>query len=601
MPKNPRPNILWITCEDIGPNLGCYGDGYAVTPHLAALAQRGVRYTRAWSEAPVCAPARTNIITGCHATSSGAQHMRSEVPISPLMRMYPQLLREAGYYCTNNSKEDYNLVKPDQVWDDSSGEGHWRNRAGGQPFFAIFNLTVTHEGNIRKRPWELQHDPEEAPVPPYHPDTPEVRHDWAQYYDIITQMDAQAGEQLAQLEENELLDDTIIVFFGDHGSGMPGHKRCARNAGLHVPLIVAIPEHFAHLASEDYTRGGESGRLVGFTDLAPTVLSLAGIEPPAWMQGRAFLGGHEEPPRRYLYGYRGRMDERYDMVRCMRDERFVYIRNFMPHLPMGQHVRYMFQTPTTQVWKRMYDAGELNETQRFFWEERPPEELYDLQEDPHETRNLAGSADHAEVLGRMRHACREWMLAIRDLGCLPEPQIHSRSDGRAPYDMARDADAYPMARILECAETASSLEARSIRPLLDCMGDDDAAVRYWAGLGLLMRGEVAVRMGHALLREALGDADPSVRIVAAEALCRCGGAADLRLAMPVLVELADAITHGPYVSMMALNSLDRCGELVKPWLDEIRALPDSDPNSPDRPQLGVTVLKERITAAGGAV
>ncbi|MFP4250461.1 MAG: sulfatase-like hydrolase/transferase [Armatimonadota bacterium] len=596
MPDNQRPNILWLTCEDIGPHLGCYGDDYADTPNLDGLAERGVIYTNAWSETPVCAPARTNIITGCYATSTGAQHMRSHIPISPMMRMYPQMLREAGYYCTNNSKEDYNLEKPGEVWDDSSGDAHWRGRDGDRPFFSIFNYTITHESKIRQRPWDLQHDPDEAPVPAYHPDVPEVRRDWAQYYDIITLMDEQAGEQLAQLEEDGLLDDTIVVFYGDHGSGMPGQKRCARDAGLLVPLIVAVPEKFAHLASDDYDEGGSTERLVGFTDLAPTTLSTVGIEPPAWMQGRAFMGEHEAEPRRWLYGHRGRMDERYDMVRCVRDERYIYIRNFMPHLPMGQHVRYMFETPTTQVWKRLYDEGELLDAQKLFWEERPSEELYDLSEDPDEVNNLAGSSDHADVLDEMRRACREWMLAVRDVGCLPEPQIHERSGGGAPYDMARDPVRYPMSRILSSAETASSLDAGATEHLIGFMSDDDAAVRYWAALGLMMRGERAVRKGHALLREALGEESPSVRLTAAEALCRFGGTADVRLGMPVLVELADAEAHGPYVAMMALNSIDRCGELAEPWMDEIRSLPDEDPKTHERPQLGVRVLLERITA-----
>lgn len=595
MAQAARPNILWLTCEDIGPHLGCYGDNYADTPHLDALAERGVRYTRAWSEAPVCAPARTNIISGCYAPSSGGEHMRSLVPLSPIMRMYPRLLREAGYYCTNNSKEDYNLAQPGEVWDDSSGAAHWRNRPDSAPFFSIFNYTVSHEGNIRARPWEARHDPAQAPVPPYHPDTPEVRRDWAQYYDTITRMDAEAGQQLAELEADGLLDDTIVVFYGDHGSGMPGHKRCARNAGLHVPLIVSIPERFAHLASADYVEGGSTGRLVGFTDLAPTALSTAGIEPPAWMQGRAFMGEHEAAPRRYLYGHRGRMDERYDFVRCVRDERFVYIRNFMPHLPMGQHVRYMFETPTTREWKRLYDEGALDEVQSFFWEARPPEELYDLQDDPHETRNLADSPDHAPVLERLRDACREWMLAIRDTGLLPEPQLHSRSAGRAPYDMARDPESYPMARVLSCAELASSLDADRVETLQESLSDEDPAVRYWAALGLLMRGEQALREGLPLLRDALGDDDPFVRIVAAEALCRFGEAMDVDVAMPLLVELANAQAHGPYVSMMALNAIDRCGDAVEPWVEELRALPTEDPHTDPRPQLGAGVLLERIT------
>ncbi|MGD9495483.1 MAG: sulfatase-like hydrolase/transferase [Armatimonadota bacterium] len=588
------PKILWLTCEDIGPNLGCYGDGYAHTPHLDALALRGVIYRNVWSNAPVCAPARTGIITGCYATSAGAEHMRSFAPISRAMPMYPQLLRAAGYYCTNNSKEDYNLEKPGQVWDESSPEAHWRNRAEGQPFFAVFNYTVTHESGIRKRPHDLVHDPAKVHIPAYHPDTPQVRHDWAQYYDTITAMDAQAGAALAELEEAGLAEDTIVFFYGDHGSGMPGHKRCARDAGLRVPLIVAIPERFAHLAPADYAPGEASERLVSFVDLAPTVLSLAGIEPPPVMQGRAFMGEHEAAPAKYLYGFRGRMDERYDLVRCCRDQRFVYIRNFMPHLPMGQHVRYMFETPTTRVWHELHQRGELSAAQRFFWEPRPPEELYDLQEDPEETRNLADSREHAETLERMRSACREWMLAIRDVGFLPEPQMHQRAAGDAPYDMARDPERYPMARILAAAELASGLEAKATGALLAALDDDDAAVRWWAALGLQMRGERAVREGRPALRAALDDEDACVRIAAAEALGRFGDAEDLPALMPLLVELANAERHGPYAAMAALNAIDHLGAAARPWLEAIRALPDRDPSEDARHQYGIPALLERV-------
>ena len=592
-----RPNILWLTCEDIGPNLGCYGDDYADTPHLDALAARGVIYRNAWSNAPVCAPARTCIITGAYASSTGAEHMRSMVPISRAMPMYPQLLRAAGYYCTNNSKEDYNLEKPGEVWDESSGNAHWRNRAQGQPFFAIFNYTVTHESGIRKTPHELVHDPEQAQVPAYHPDTPEVRHDWAQYYDTITAMDAQAGAALAELEQAGLAEDTIVFFYGDHGSGMPGHKRCARDAGLRVPLIVVVPERFAQLAPADYARGGASERLVSFVDLGPTVASLAGVEPAPAMQGHAFMGEHEAAPAEYLYGFRGRMDERYDLVRCCRDERFVYIRNFMPHLPMGQHVRYMFQTPSTRVWHERYERGELTAAQRFFWEPRPPEELYDLQEDPEETRNLADSRDHAETLERMRSACREWMLAIRDVGLLPEPQIHQRTAGDAPYDLARDPERYPMARVLGAAELASGLDPGATDALLAGMHDPDPAVRWWSAMGLLMRGEGAVREGHAALRAALDDADACMRIAAAEALGRCGDAADAHLAMPVLLELANAEAHGAYMAMLALNAIDHLGGPACEVRDALRALPETDPTDDPRHQYGVAALLEHVLEA----
>ncbi|NUQ65736.1 MAG: sulfatase [Pirellulales bacterium] len=366
-----KPNILWLTCEDIGPHLGCYGDKYADTPNLDRLAAKGTIYLHAWSNAPVCAPARTAIISGMYPTSTGSQHMRSMAPMPEGTRMYPQFLCEAGYYCTNNSKEDYNLEKPGKVWDDSSGKAHWNNRREGQPFFAIFNFTVTHESQIRKRPHELVHDPAKAPVPAYHPDTPEVRRDWAQYYDNITTMDKQAGQRLRELEEAGLADETIVFFYGDHGSGMPRSKRFPYHSGLHVPLLVCIPAKYQALAPGDYRAGGTTDRLVGFVDFAPTVLSLAGIEPPSYIEGRAFLGRYDAGAQPYLFGFRGRMDERYDTIRSVTDGRYVYLHNYMPHLPYGQHVRYMFDTPTTRVWKELHDQGKLTAQQDHFWRMMP--------------------------------------------------------------------------------------------------------------------------------------------------------------------------------------------------------------------------------------
>ena len=275
-----RPNILWITSEDHGPHLGAYGDDYADTPNLDALARRGMLYRHAWSTAPVCAPARTTIISGVYPPSSGAQHMRSRVRLPGSIKLYPQYLREAGYYCTNNSKEDYNIEKPGRVWDESSGEAHWRKRGAEQPFFAVFNFTQSHESQIRARPPKLKHDPAKVRVPAYHPDTPEVRLDWAQYYDKVSEVDALAGNVLSELAADGLAEDTIVFFYAAHGPGMPRGKRWTYNSGLHVPLIVYVPEKYHGLAGLGYKPGGESDRLVGFIDLAPTVLSLAGIEPP---------------------------------------------------------------------------------------------------------------------------------------------------------------------------------------------------------------------------------------------------------------------------------------------------------------------------------
>jgi arylsulfatase A-like enzyme len=591
-----RPNILWITSEDNGPQLGAYGDRFAVTPHLDRLAARGMIYRHAWSNAPVCAPARTAIISGMYPPSTGSEHMRSMVRRPAGMKMYPQYLREAGYYTTNNVKEDYNLEKPGQVWDESSATAHWRNRKPGQPFFAIFNFTVTHESQIRRRPHTWKHDPREVPIPAYHPDTLEVRQDWAQYYDKMTEMDALAGEVLKQLAKDGLEEDTIVFYYGDHGAGMPRSKRWPYNSGLQVPLIVSIPPKYRHLAPPDYRPGGASERLVGFVDLAPAVLSLAGIDPPPHMQGHAFLGAHIAPEQPYIYGFRGRMDERYDLVRSVRDRRYVYIRNFMPHKIYGQYVAYMFETPATQVWHDLYRQGKLEPPRTYFWERKPPEELYDLQADPDEVNNLAKSAGHRAILDRMRKAQRDLAFAIRDVGFLPEAEIHSLAAGSTPYEMARDEAKYPMDRIVGMAERASLLEESATPALIRGLAEEPGAVRYWAAMGLLMRGSEAVNQAAAELRRRLKDESPSVRAIAAQALGEYGQAADRQAALDTLLELAPVDRNGLYVSLLALNALDAMGDKARPVEARIAALPRESATLPQTLNGYVPRLIEKILA-----
>ncbi len=580
--QQPRPNILWITAEDMGPHLGACGDPYAVTPNLDRLAARGSLYMNVWSNAPVCAPARTAIIAGMDPCSLGAHHMRSLVPMPSDIQMFPAYLRQAGYYCTNNVKEDYNLVKPDGTWDESSDKAHYRKRAKGQPFFAVFNHTITHESQIRRRPHTLAHDPSRVRVPAYHPDTPEVRHDWAQYYDNITTMDGQAGRLLAELENDGLLDDTIVFFYGDHGSGMPRSKRWPYNSGLNVCLIASIPAKYRHLAAAGYQQGGRSGRLIEFIDLAPTVLSLAGIEPLKHFHGEAFLGPFAQAPKRYLHGFRGRMDERLDSVRSVRDERYVYIRNYMPHKIYGQYLAYMWETPTTQVWERLYKEGKLNAAQRKFWEPKPPEELYDLRSDPDEVNNLAGSPAHRQVLERMRAEHRRYELAIRDAGMLAESEMHARSGGESPYDMARDPKRFDGARLLDAAQLASGMDPGAAPRLAKMLGDSDSGVRYWGAMGLLMRGEKTAAAHAAALRKALADSSPAVRIAAGEALGRFGGAEGLKAAMDALVPLCHPVQSGAYAAVEALNAVEAIGERARPWIGQILAMPDEDPNAPQR-------------------
>ncbi|MBL0159105.1 MAG: sulfatase-like hydrolase/transferase [Bryobacterales bacterium] len=571
-----RPNILWITCEDMGPHLHACGDAYSVTPNLDRFAAGGSMYLNAWSNAPVCAPARTTIISGLYPPSTGAEHMRSMTSLPEGMKLFPGYLRDAGYYCTNNDKEDYNLVKPPGTWDDSSKKAHWRNRAAEQPFFSIFNFITTHESQIRKRPHTLVHDPAKARVPAYHPDTAEVRHDWAQYYDNITTMDAQAGRVLAELAQDRLVDDTIVLFYGDHGSGMPRGKRWPYNSGLNVSIVVSIPEKLRHLAPKGYVAGGKTGRLVGFVDLAPTMLSLAGLKPQPWHQGQAFLGPHEAPARRYVHGFRGRMDERIDCVRTVRDDRYVYVKNYMPHKIYGQHLAYMWETPTTRVWKDLYDQGKLNDVQRKFWEPKPAEELFELKNDPDEVKNLAGAPEHKAALDRLRAAHREHTLKIRDIGLLPESEIHERAGAGTPYEAGHDAKKYPLERVLAAAELASSGRSGVDAQLVKMLGDADSGVRYWAAMGLLMRKSAAP------LVQALADSAAAVRIVAAEAVGLYGSAEQLKAAMFVLLPLANPAAHGAYVAMQALNAIDTLGAKAKPWRAAIAALPNAAPQSPER-------------------
>ncbi len=592
-----RPNVLWITAEDHGPHLGAYGDSYATTPVLDALASRGMLYRNAWSNAPVCAPARTTLISGLYPPSTGSQHMRSMARLPASIKMYPQYLREAGYYCTNNSKEDYTLEKPGQVWDESSPKAHWRDRKKGQPFFAIFNFTQSHESQIRIRPHTPVHDPAKVRVPVYHPDTPEVRQDWAQYYDNITTVDTLAGGVLKDLRESGLENDTIVFFYADHGSGMPRSKRWPYNTGLQVPLIVHFPEKWRHLAPPEYEPGGESFRLAGFIDFAPTLLSICGIEPPGHMQGRAFAGKYVASEPEYQFGFRGRMDERYDMVRSVRDQGYVYIRNYMPHRIYGQYIQYMFETPTPRVWRQLFDQQRLNSTQRAFWQEKPPEELYDLRRDPDEVFNLATTSGLEPIISRMRDALSQWQLQIRDLGFLPEGEIHSRAANASPYEMGHDDFRYPVQRVMAMAETASAQSSEGTEDRLRAgLRDSDSAVRYWAATGALIRKDEGPQVFRRELNEALRDPSPYVRVVAAETLGRFGTESEAKRALDVLLDLASLDRNSLYVSMMALNAMDYMDQRAAGSKDRIAALPRKRSDIDARMTEYVPKLLEKILA-----
>jgi uncharacterized sulfatase len=431
-------------------------------------------------------------------------------------------------------------------------------------------------------------------IPAYHPDTPEVRRDWAQYYDNITTMDKQVQVRLDELEKDGLAGDTIVFFYGDHGAGMPRSKRFPYDSGLRVCVAAVFPEKFRHLAPKDYVVGARSNRLVGFVDLAPSMLSLAGVKPPGFYQGQAFCGPHEGPPRTYSFGFRGRMDERYDLMRTARDQRYVYVRNYNPHKIYGQYIAYMWATPTTAVWDRLYKERKLKPPQTYFWETKPPEELYDLQNDRDEVNNLASSSEHKATLERFRKAHREHELAVRDVGLLAEAEFQARAKGSTPYEMGHDPKRYPLERVLAAAQLASSLQG-GVTGLVKAMEDPDSGVRYWGAMGALMRGETAVKVMHGALTKALEDASSSVRIAAAEALGRFGAEEDLAKVLEVLIQLADSVKSGSYAALQALNAIDALGQKAAPLKARLKALPAVDPNSPARVNKEYTTrLLERL-------
>ncbi len=577
--ESARPNILWLTTEDNGPELGCYGDEYATTPHIDTLAAKGMLYSLAWSNAPVCAPARTAIISGMYPPSTGSQHMRSFVPAPVEMEAYPLFLKRAGYYVTNNAKEDYNLSTPADLWDESSHQAHWRNRPAGTPFFAIFNFTISHESNVRARPHQAVHDPAAFTVPPYQPDDPLIRQDWAQFYDVVAQADAQCGESLAELAAAGLAEDTIVFYYGDHGAGIASHKRNPINRGLQVGLVVYIPEKFAHLRPADYTVGGRSDRLVSFVDLAPTLLSLVGVAPPANMQGHAFLGEHVSPPPAYLFGFRGRMDERVDFVRSVTDGRYVYVRNFRPDLPAGQRVDYQFNTPGNQRWLELFEAGETNAVQSAFFLPTPPEQLFDLKEDPHEINDLAADPTHRAVKDRLSSALFQHLESTLELGFLPEAELHRRTAGRAPFDWARESGNYDYHRIQVVASRATLGQALPAGKISAQLQAAEPAIRYWTLRGLGYRATTADGGGEAevvphfpALRAMLGDESPDVAITAADLLVRHGNQSDQTKALQHLARWADP--HGNhFTTMAALTVLNNLADLAQPVHDLLKTYP----------------------------
>ena len=440
-----RPNILWISLEDTSPRFGCYGDEVARTPNIDRLAAQGCIYPRAFSVAGVCAPSRSAIITGMYPTSIGTHQMRTSTTVDPArprpysacppphIKCFTEYLRGAGYYCTNNKKTDYQFQPPMTAWDELDDDASWRNRPEGTPFFAVFNPTVTHESGM----WEEKHEDREpvtdsnaVEMPPYLPDTQPCRKALAKHYDNLEVADQRVGELLAQLQDDGLEDETIVVLWSDHGEGLPRAKRWPYDAGIRIPLIVRWPGQVEP--------GSVDERLVSLIDLGPTMLSLTGSLRPQHLQGQPFLGAEAER-REYIYASRDRHDEAYDRVRAVRDHRYKYLRHYHPEQPYLPWNPYRNRHPVTKELWRLYAAGQLTSMQRLLFDTpRPPEELYDTRADPFEMINLAADPEYQLVLERMSGALDDWQTRVGDLGDVTEEEMVRRwwPNGEQPQTAA---------------------------------------------------------------------------------------------------------------------------------------------------------------------
>ena len=519
-----RPNILWITSEDNAAHwLGCYGNTQAATPRLDALAAGGLKFTRAYSNAPVCAVARSTILNGAYAVTMGTQHMRSRPVIPASFKPYVSYLREAGYHCTNNSKTDYNFKGDDAaIWDACSGKAHYKNRPAGKPFMAVFNLTITHESNLfpqkvkmnRRQgfiPKQTRLKPADIVLPPCQPELPEFREDSAIYHDCLSAMDSQVGKLLDELKELGLADDTIVFYYADHGGAMARGKRYLQDTGTRVPLIIHVPEKWKHLAP--FKSGSPVDEMVGFVDFAPTLLSLVGIKTPPQMQGRAFLGEHRAAAKPDVFLFADRFDDRFDETANMRrgisDGRFKYIRCFKPHLPAAPLTNYQLDQPSWQAWRKAWQKGSLTGIQKSLWEPgQPVEQLFDLAADPWEITNLAASPEHAGRLATMRARLKQLMIETRDTGVIPETMWPEIARETPIHDVVR-GDEIDHAKLVGLAFQASTPG----ETMPAAFTSASAPERYWAALSCLIHGHRDER-----LKPLLDDPSDAVRQVARRAL-----------------------------------------------------------------------------------
>lgn len=521
--QTSRPNIVWVMAEDCSVDyFRHYRSGGAATPNIESLAAGGVTFDNAYSCAPVCSVARTSLLTGCYAPRLMTQFHRAtrKARLPDDFKVFPTRLREAGYYTTNRSKEDYNCIVTDKIWDESSRNASWQKRpTATTPFFHVETFTTSHESSLhfdRKLMNESPLDSSPVVVPPYLPDTPLTRYTKTHYLKQIEAIDVQVGRLIDQLRTAGVLDQTIIFFFGDHGGVLPRSKGYLYDSGLHVPLVVRFPDAFKKLSP--IAISSRVGGTVEFVDFANTVLRLAGLNEEPQYDGRAFLGDGLQAAaieqRDTSFGYADRFDEKCEMVRSLKVGKWKYIRSFEPFSPDGLHNDYRYKMLAYQQWRAQFTAGELNPVQRAFFEPKPAERLFDLENDPHEVHDLADVAAHRETLLRMRQQLTERLKTLPDLSMYPECYLteHAASN---PIEFAQ-SHRDQIAQLLAVADLGLEPFANE-SSLLDALASEDVWIRYRAAIVCAARPKLSDSIIHRLT-QLTDDSEPVVAVRAAQAL-----------------------------------------------------------------------------------
>lgn len=530
----PKPNILWVTIEDTSPEfIGCYGNKAAHTPHIDMLAKEGVRFTNAFSTGSVCSPSRTAIITGVKTYCTGTGHHRSAFPVPEYMNGFPYYLQQAGYYTTNSAKTDYNITGESgyakKAWNENSAKAGWWNRKPGQPFFAVFNFMASHQSNTMTNPYDHYEkavlnnlDKNEIvaddafEMPPFYHNTPEMRKEVARVYNALSLTDKRIGELLSRLKADGLLDSTIIIFYGDHGEGIPRGKTNGISFSFRVPFVIWFPEMYKHLSP--WGTRSVTDELIDFTDLAPAMISLAGGQVPGYMTGRAFMGHQRKAPPTYLNLSSDRSDNGLDLVRAVTDGRYFYARNFMPWMPELRYIRYMEVGRIKQLMREDLAKGVLDPLQKSLFELRPPEFLFDTKTDPWETRNLAAIKNEQSRLQEMRSRLEKEVLSAKDVMLLPEGELDVIAQTTTPHAYRLNDTAYPIKVIYNAASLSGFSDAATLKKQLGLLKDPDKIVRYWAVTGLRSQPAANLRGHAAAIESLLSDPYPPVAVTAAAVL-----------------------------------------------------------------------------------